>query len=251
MKKYLAIMAILISTVLLVISVSALPLSFVKYSNEEYKVTQETDGTIRVDTIHYANPKIVTISEPMSILSANASCYTLFAPGTQWLPTPISYVINPKNSQNLSASFIKSNLFAAAETWDNKTSREILNNTYKINYNKKVGVYDGANAIGFYNLASDVLAYNSIWFSSDGRKMLEFDQLYNTYFPLGNAKNNSQVYDFRSIATHEFGHSIGLDHVFGDSCVNETMYPYVYIGNTKKRTLSAGDIAGLRFRYGI
>jgi hypothetical protein len=54
------------------------------------------------------------------------------------------------------------------------------------------------------------------------------------------------LYDVQNIATHEFGHSYGLDHPNGRF---ETMYAYGFSGETLKRTLGAGDIAGIRARY--
>ena len=54
--------------------------------------------------------------------------------------------------------------------------------------------------------------------------------------------------DYQNIATHEFGHSLGLGHP-GDSCTEETMYAYGSSGETKKRTLEAGDIAGVNELY--
>ena len=51
--------------------------------------------------------------------------------------------------------------------------------------------------------------------------------------------------DLQNIATHEFGHGAGLDDLYEDSCSEETMYGYAENGETKKRTLGSGDIAGI------
>ena len=50
------------------------------------------------------------------------------------------------------------------------------------------------------------------------------------------------------MAAHEFGHSAGMDHP-DDSCTEETMYAFSDEGETKKRTLNAGDIAGINKLY--
>ena len=55
--------------------------------------------------------------------------------------------------------------------------------------------------------------------------------------------------DFANIATHELGHSVGLDDLYDDKCREQTMHGYADYGETKKRTLEAGDIAGISKLY--
>jgi hypothetical protein len=55
--------------------------------------------------------------------------------------------------------------------------------------------------------------------------------------------------DFENIATHELGHSVGLGDLYTDACSEQTMYGYADNGETKKRTLEAGDIKGVQELY--
>ncbi len=55
--------------------------------------------------------------------------------------------------------------------------------------------------------------------------------------------------DFDNIATHELGHSFGLDDLYEDTCFEETMYGYASTGETNKRTLENGDITGIYTLY--
>jgi hypothetical protein len=55
------------------------------------------------------------------------------------------------------------------------------------------------------------------------------------------------AYDVANIATHEFGHTYGLGHPAGDRW--ETMYAYGYTGETAKRSLASGDLAGINSLY--
>lgn len=54
-------------------------------------------------------------------------------------------------------------------------------------------------------------------------------------------------FDLQNIATHEFGHTYGLDHPPGDRYA--TMYAYGYTGETLKRTLATSDAAGIQALY--
>lgn len=52
--------------------------------------------------------------------------------------------------------------------------------------------------------------------------------------------------DLLSVITHEAGHAIGMGHT---DCADETMFRWITYGETKKRDLHAGDIAGLNALY--
>jgi|TARA_B100000809_G_scaffold143124_1_gene140671 predicted Zn-dependent protease len=54
--------------------------------------------------------------------------------------------------------------------------------------------------------------------------------------------------DLQNIATHEFGHASGLGHL-DSTCTGETMYASASFDETQKRTLEAGDIAGINDLY--
>jgi hypothetical protein len=55
--------------------------------------------------------------------------------------------------------------------------------------------------------------------------------------------------DFDNIATHELGHSCGLGDLYTSDCSQQTMYGYASNGETNKRTLECGDIAGISELY--
>jgi len=50
----------------------------------------------------------------------------------------------------------------------------------------------------------------------------------------------------QDIATHEFGHWVGLDDLYLSLDRDLTMYGYGAGGELKKRTLGTGDITGVR-----
>ncbi len=216
---------------------------------EKSPVISETDSgnweLERVDFIHYAKPSAGAKSP-----GTNA-CYKLM--GVKWGALPVNYVINPNNTQGLSEGFITSAIFASAETWDAKTSQELFNNYYTVNYGARYGVQDYQNAIAFGDYPSNnVIAVTSVWYTRIGKRIVEFDQLYNTRFNWGNASEleDGAKMDLQNIATHELGHAVGLGDIYTTSCSAVTMYGYSSYGETAKRTLEKPDITGLQIMYG-
>lgn len=78
--------------------------------------------------------------------------------------------------------------------------------------------------------------------------MVEWDAVFNSDYAFGDATSDPSLMDYQNIATHEFGHALGLGHP-EDTCTDETMYPSAGFGETKKRTLEAGDKTGINKLY--
>ncbi len=78
--------------------------------------------------------------------------------------------------------------------------------------------------------------------------IVEFDIMLDTDFTWGDGAIDDTLMDVQNIVTHELGHGIGLADIY--YCELETMYGYSYEGDTEKRTLFEGDIAGLQKLYG-
>lgn len=202
----------------------------------------ENWGLERVDFIHYAKP-------PGAGKPAANTCYKLL--GVKWKTFPVSYAINPSNPQGLADSFITSAISTSAETWDSATSTELFNNAYTVDAGARYGVQNFQNAIAFGSYPdNNVIAVTSVWYTSIGKQIVEFDLLLNTYYPWGDATADPGTMDLQNIATHELGHAAGLDDIYSTSCSAVTMYGYSRNGDTDKRTLEQPDIAGLQKMYG-
>lgn len=199
----------------------------------------------RVDIVHYAK----NTGKETASKKPNA-CYKLM--GVKWGTTNVSYVVNPTNPEGLSDAFVESTLQTSAETWDAATSNELFNNAYSTDYSATYGSLDGKNAIAFGAYTDNsAIAVTSVWYNRFTKRIVEFDQIYNTNFTWGDAAVDSSVMDFQNIATHELGHAVGLSDIYTSACGTVTMYGYGTEGETQKRTLEAPDIQGLQKMYGI
>ncbi|MEK6875522.1 MAG: matrixin family metalloprotease [Nanoarchaeota archaeon] len=198
----------------------------------------------RVDFIHYVRPE--NPGKP----SKTDTCYKLM--GVKWNTLPVNYIINPTNPGGLSNEFVINTISTSAETWDSSTSNELFNDTPTINYTAQYGVQNFKNALAFGDYPSDnVIAVTSVWYTRIGRQIVEFDMLFNTRFIWGDASLNSSVMDLENIATHELGHSVGLNDIYSTTCSTVTMYGYSTEGEISKRSLEQPDITGLQRMYGV
>ena len=66
----------------------------------------------------------------------------------------------------------------------------------------------------------------------------------------GCGDGRSARFDIQATATHEEGHSMGLDHVHPPRDARLTMYPFITEGDTGFRTLGCGELLGVNALYG-
>ncbi len=75
---------------------------------------------------------------------------------------------------------------------------------------------------------------------------------FQTIFDSGDRWSDSGAagrFDIQATATHEEGHTIGLDHVHAPRDSRLTMYPYITEGDIGFRTLGCGDLLGVNALY--
>lgn len=187
--------------------------------------------------------------------SGGGSCFSFLARGARWKATE-SYLVDPTNTDGLSAEFVRSTLATGTETWDSQVAFDVFGPEVS-------GVVDGAdmtapdgkNEVLFGNIASPgAVAVTIVWGIFGGptrnRVLTEWDQVYDDAdFDFGDATiSGAAVMDLLNVGVHEVGHAGGLGHP-SDSCAEESMFRFVSLGETKKRDLNAGDIAGVRALY--
>jgi len=109
---------------------------------------------------------------------------------------------------------------------------------------------DRVNAILWKKMGRSTLGATFVWFSIDSGEVLEVDTVFNKRHPWAIFPNAPEcqsapdAYDLQNIATHEFGHWVGLDDLFDDADKDLTMYGFSAGGEVKKRTLGTGDVNG-------
>jgi Matrixin len=119
---------------------------------------------------------------------------------------------------------------------------------YKGSTGKPAGAFDDVNTadkgdVG--ELCPGAVACNVAW-RADDDELVESDTRFNKSMRWSNSGKDG-AYDYRSVATHEFGHMIGLADL--PDSPGLTMHFQASTTSTKARTLGRGDIRGLRGLY--
>lgn len=139
---------------------------------------------------------------------------------------------------------------ASGNTWDVETGAEIFG-SFQSGVQGTAGQLDNVNQIQFVNLgATTTIAVTTTWYYRSTGQAVESDGQYNTFYQWSTSGEAGKM-DVQNIATHEVGHTFGLNHPKGSggiSCL--TMYASATYGETQKRTLGDGDILGIEAIYG-
>jgi len=139
----------------------------------------------------------------------------------------------------------------AAEAWDAVVTAATLFN-YAGTTEESWYTQDEQNIISWVKfIPRDYIAIAVMWYDPDTMIIWEFDIVFNTFHNWGiDPVKKDRAFDIQNIATHEFGHPVGLDDLYDEIYSELTMYGYSSKGETKKCSLEEGDIAGAQQLYG-
>ncbi len=183
-----------------------------------------------------------------------SSCYGFLAKGAKWKNIE-PYIVAPSNISGLGEAFIRNNIALDIGKWETAAGVDILGAEI-------AGIVDGAdtvspdnkNEVYFANIAEPgAIGITIVWGIYGGppwaRELVEWDQVYDGVDFGWSSSGEAGKMDFENIATHELGHSVGLDDLYEDRCSEMTMYGYADFGETKKRSLEDGDKRGIQELY--
>ena len=97
--------------------------------------------------------------------------------------------------------------------------------------------------------ASNILAQTRVEYMPSTNTIRRFTLTFSSAHQWSTTGEASK-FDVQGIAAHELGHALGLNHPSDASCNLNTMWASAAAGETIKRTLEAGDKAGLVALYG-
>ena len=180
-------------------------------------------------------------------------CFAFLANGVRW-KTTASYVVDPTNIRGLDEGTVVTLTADSLGAWDAEVTFDIFGTKGNETVDGIDTVSpDGKNEVLFGNVGSPgAIAVTVVWGIFRGppfqRELVEWDALFDDVDFDWSTSGEVGKMDYQNIATHEFGHSAGMGHP-DDSCTEETMYSFADFGETKKRDLNVGDIAGINELY--
>lgn len=185
-----------------------------------------------------------------------STCFSYLSSGARWKVTE-PYVLDVFNNDGMSPSFVANVIAISLDTWDVQVPFKIFGarDTSNLVDGVDTSSPDGKNEILFGPIANPgTIAVTTVWGIFSGptrnRRLVEYDALFDDdgTFKWGDATIDNTLMDLQDIAAHELGHAAGMGHP-SNSCTEETMYAFASEGETKKRDLNAGDIAGIKNLY--
>jgi len=164
----------------------------------------------------------------------------------------VNFDVNPIGS-GLDDTELSDVINASLHTWNDEIESDLFGNVcidYEIDPVKTRAIMNYQNSVTFERLGRRTIAFARTWYLSTTYEALESDVVFNTRYDwsMSDVCGGDEM-DVQSIATHEFGHTAGLLDLYDEGHVNLTMYGYSAEGETFKRDLAPGDIAGIQAIY--
>ena len=184
------------------------------------------------------------------ILRPPALAFVPFLNGSKWKTLPVAYEIHQGGlpSTGNRGEFLA--VHAGFEAWE-EIEDSVITFSYGGTTETHIAALDYTNVVSFqddsYDFGSDTLAVTLVFSRPDiqGRQIVDADIIFNPnrIFSMDGAPGTT---DLESVAVHEVGHLLGLDHT---AIVSATMNPQAGSGVTFFRVLQTDDRIGCSVLY--
>ena len=158
---------------------------------------------------------------------------------------PVGYFVNPTGLPAGADAAIQ----VAAQTWEADPGSS-MDYTYMGTTGDSSQALDGYNVVAA-GVTDDptALADCRYFFNTMTKHIVEFDITFNVSTYAFSTDGSPTKYDLQTVGTHELGHTLSLVDLYESGNSAQVMYGYCSKGDTGKRVLAAGDIAGIRAIY--
>ncbi|MBI3819186.1 MAG: IPT/TIG domain-containing protein [Planctomycetes bacterium] len=180
--------------------------------------------------------------------------------GLYWKTMPVTYVINDQGSKNIPDGSDDLAFRLAFKSWEDLTGASISfteittpSEKAKTDYTPSsihLMYFDETGATGLIPSGSGIIALTPVSFftspPASAGQIADADIVFNGQDFVFSTSAAPGTVDLQSVATHEAGHFIGLDH---EAIGGATMYPYTANQQINQRSVSSDDAAGAEAIY--
>jgi hypothetical protein len=192
------------------------------------------------------NPSLVcaAVATALAVLLSN-DLGAYVATGPTWGLAQATFRVNPANL-DLPMASAENSVRAGADAWHLQSDAN-FRFSFGGQSTQTTSAHDNVNLVLFRNASNGSAIATTYWWSS-GSRILDADIIFwDEAFRFFSGTNGcSGGFYIEDIATHEFGHALGLGH---SASTSATMYFSTSSCNTHNRTLDPDDIAGVRALY--
>jgi Matrixin len=168
--------------------------------------------------------------------------------GHAWGASQVPYYVNPANISGLAATDIVNDLSIAAATWPTQANIP-TQLAYAGSTTASSAVLDYKNNVFFRNDSNGSAGATTYWWYDGSGHLVDFDMIFwesGYLFFVNNSGCHDNGEYIQDLATHEFGHALGLAHT---TVATATMYPYNTYCDTTWETLDSDDVVGIQSLY--
>ena len=180
----------------------------------------------------------------LAAVVGTATAYVLNGP--KWGVTQIPFYINPVNSDMPDADALFA-IQTAAANWTTQSAAGI-SWSYMGRTSGSSLTQNSKNEMFFRSASAGSMAAETLWWYDGSYRLIEADIVFYdggfVFVKSGGACSGGIFLE--DIATHEFGHALGLGH---STVSTATMYPSISYCSTALRSLETDDIAGILQLY--
>ena len=188
--------------------------------------------------------------------------------GYHWKSNTVTYFVNLSGNRIANADAVNG-ITASFQTWQNDPNSQI-----SFNYQGTTTIVPGLdadspdyqNVVGWAYLSDKyprAIAITIVWASRGNKFIVDSDTVLNSdsYFAWTQAylatnpnstfltQTSKYDVDVQNIMTHEAGHWLQLNDLYGSVAVEQTMYGISSDRELKKRNLESGDLVGIKNIY--
>jgi len=190
---------------------------------------------------------IIAVCFACAVLATRPVVRGYVTEGHVWGTTTVPYYVNTSNLY-VSSSAVISDVQKAAAAWSTQ-SKANIQLVYAGTTSANTLTLDYQSNVFFRNDSNGSLGAETHWWYDATGKMIDADIVFHeaSYRFYANNTGCSGVAEYiQDLATHEFGHVLGLGH---STISGATMYPVFAYCDTSQESLSSDDIAGIQALY--